>query len=142
VNRSFFFLFFSRELFPTSEQSSENEITIEGTLQDVTKDTIKEENVTIPSLSTEETSVNDTQTLIESDQSESLPSLPIDDKINGTITANVNDQIPSPLSSPIKSDNEPSTIEKDISSEFFYDFQPEHFHAEQVRKNIFRSLNS
>jgi hypothetical protein len=121
-------------LFPTSEQSSENEITIEGTLQDVTKDTIKEENVTIPSLSTEETSVNDTQTSIEPDQSESLSSLPVDDNINGTITAN--DQIPSPLSSPIKSDNEPSTIEKDITSEFFYDFQPEHFHAEQVRKTF------
>ncbi len=93
--------------------------------------------------------INDTQSSTEPDRLETNttePSLssPIDVKTNGTITDNINDEIPSPFSSPIKLEqivnNEPSVIKQDSStdnpSEFFYDFQPEHFHAEQVRSSF------
>lgn len=138
--------FFSRELFPTSE---EEQLTSENCfIEDVNNDTVKEENVIIPSSTT---SVDDTQTPIEPDpvETKTTSSSPVDVKTNEMTTDNVNDQIPSPLSSPIKIeqtvDNEPSTTENvttnENPSEFFYDFQAEHFHAEQVRK-IFRCLNS
>ncbi len=139
--------------------------------------------MTIPSSSTEETSVNDTQTPIEPNQVETgSPSPSVDDKTNVTTTDNnVDNQIPSPIEpnqsetgSPLPSvddktnatttdnnvDNQipppieseqvlnekaSSATEKDtpneIPSDFFYDFKPEHFHAEQVRKKTFAIIN-
>jgi len=130
--------FFSRELFPKSE---EEQLTSENCfIEDVNNDTVKEENVIISSSTI---SVDDTQTPVEPDpvETKTTSSSPVDIKTNEMTNDNVNDQIPSPLSSPIKIeqtvDNEPSTAENvttnENPSEFFYDFQQENFHAEQVR---------
>ena len=70
------------------------------------------------------------------------PSPPIDIKSNATTSEIVIEPIPSPFSSPIKLesivDRQSSTTTNDASndnlSEYFYEFQPENFHAEQVRK--------
>ena len=86
--------------------------------------------------STEEASVKDTQTSVEPNPSETdSPSPSVEDKTNETIIDNnVVEQIPDNKPSPI------TTTEKDISNEtpsdFFYDFKPEHFHAEQVRTHF------
>jgi hypothetical protein len=100
----------------------------------------------ITTSSPDEPPINDTQSLnepnrSESNTTESSVSSTIDVRTNETITDTITDDIPSPFSSPIKLeqivDNGQSTIEKDSStdnpSEFFYDFQQENFHAEQVR---------
>ena len=98
------------------------------------------ENVTVSSSSTEKTSTDDIHISVKLDQLEIkpielLPSSLVDMKTNGITTDDVGDQTPSPLSSPIKleksTDNGVTVIEKDsstdIPSEYFYDFQLEHF---------------
>lgn len=73
-------------------------------------------------------SSNDDQMKIEEEQLEIKPtaSSSIDIKINQTISP-----LPSPFSSPFQfqSDQEPSS---ENSSDYFYEFLPENFHAEQV----------
>jgi hypothetical protein len=91
------------------------------------------------SSTTDETSINDNQPVAESEPSETKPansssSSPIPIKTNDIPSDNVH--IPSPFVSPIKLeqilDTEQSTTEN--SAEFFYNFQPENFHAEQVQQ--------
>ncbi len=128
---------FSRELFPTSDEEQQP---IENDSPVITNDTEQGMKNTV----TDETSVNDREPITK----ESSPSSEIDVKSNETVTTN--DDIPSPFSSPIKLeqiiDNEQPIIEKDSStenpSEFFYDFQPDNFHAEQVRCFIISINNS
>lgn len=105
----------------------------------------------IKPVSTDETSANDSQSSTEPDQLktniiEPSSTSPIDIKVNETVT---NDNPPSPFTSPIKleeiNDNEKSTSENTSSttgnsSEFFYDFRLENFHAEEVKNNLFYNL--
>ncbi len=100
----------------------------------------------ITSSTTDEISINDKQPSTESNPSEtdttkSSPSSPIPIKTNDIKPDN--ELIPSPFLSSIKLeqtiDNEQSTTQN--SSEFFYDFQPENFHAEQVRKSLSSNSN-
>lgn len=60
---------------------------------------------------------------------------PIDIEINGTVTNDDNDLIPSPFTSTIQTEKINNNEQKisENSSEYFYDFQPENFHAEEVR---------
>jgi len=84
----------------------------------------------------------------EANPTKSTSSAPIDVQPNSAITDKDNDHILSPFTSPIKLeqiiDNEQPIIEKvpstENSIEYFYDFQPENFHAEQVRQPLATKL--
>ncbi|CAF4334811.1 unnamed protein product, partial [Adineta steineri] len=138
-----------RELFPISneeEQTIENESSI--IKNDVEQETIsndeKKDLQTLPS--TDEPSVNETKSEVNTIEISST--VPIDIKTNGT-TSNDNSNLPSPFDGLFKIepivDSEESTNEKDPSTEnsieYFYDFQPENFHAEQGAPYVCTTCN-
>ncbi|CAF1021216.1 unnamed protein product [Adineta ricciae] len=71
---------------------------------------------------------------------------PIDIKPTETTTDTTNDSIVSPFTSPVKLEklvsNEPLGTTADNSSEYFYDFQAENFHAEQGAPYVCTTCNA
>ncbi|CAF1174331.1 unnamed protein product [Adineta steineri] len=139
----------TRELFPISneeEPTIENESSI--IKNDIEQETIsndeKKDLQTLPS--TDEPSVNETKSEVNTIEISST--VPIDIKTNGT-TSNDNSNLPSPFDGLFKIepivDSEESTNEKDPSTEnsieYFYDFQPENFHAEQGAPYVCTTCN-
>ncbi|CAF2855237.1 unnamed protein product [Rotaria sp. Silwood2] len=106
------------------------------------------------SLSVDNPSINDIQSSTElhpskENSNKSSCSSPIDIKTKSTTTDNGIGQLPSAFTSPIELeqiiDNEQSTSDKNAvtnnSTELFYDFRPENFHAEQGAPYVCTTCN-